>query len=213
MTQNGSSLEDDPVGGDLFPASNPSHQLPRSSRAFEMFMSRATLDTMANQDPVWNRGAEPESPDVEPGFPRPSYLEGSQYLARLEAQERNWALLQKDSGTMNAGAYGLGSRGKATAPPTFHRGIAHDVVERIPGAERDQLTIDPLPSRWATAREDKAQSLEVSASGLEVKYTGSRNHHSDRDHDASAIRADHPMPLQCGLYYFEVNILTKKHTE
>lgn len=177
-----------------------------------MFMSRATLDTMANLDPIWNRNAEQESTDVEHSFPRPSYLEGSRYMIRLEAQARETAQLQKDAGTQAAGGHVLGSRGKPPPTRTFHMGIAVDVVERIPAPERDPDAIDPLPTRWATGREDKASSLEVTGSGLEVKLVAARNT-SDRDYDACAVRADHPMPLQCGLYYFEVTVLTKKHTE
>ncbi|CAN8106356.1 unnamed protein product [Discula destructiva] len=219
MTQNGSTLDEEPASGGLFPTAPAGQQLPRSSRAFEMFMSRATLDTMANQDPVWNRSAEPEVPDVEHTFPRPSYLEGSHYLARLEAQARDGALLQKEAGTKAAVGNSLGSsRGKPPPPPTYHRGIAMDIVERLPATDRDRDrdrdrdAIDSLPTRWATTREDKALSLEVTGSGLEVKYTGPRNP-NEREYDACSIRADHPMPLQCGLYYFEVTVLTKKHTD
>lgn len=225
MTQNGSTTLDDgpagPAGGGglLFP--NPTttatqqQQLPRSSRAFEMFMSRATLDTMANQDPLWNRSAEPESPDAEHAFPRPSYLEGSHYLARLEAQEREKGLILKDVAGSSSASGGGGNgipRGKAPAAPAFHMGIAMDVVERIPGGELGRDVIDALPTKWATCREDKAQTLEVMGAGLEVKYSGPKSP-QERDFEAYAIRADHPMPLQCGLYYFEVTVLTKRHTE
>jgi len=29
------------------------------------------------------------------------------------------------------------------------------------------------------------------------------------DSDAAAVRANHPMPYQCGLFYFEVTIISK----
>lgn len=220
MTQNGSTtLHDDSPpgtagGGSLLFPTTPTtaqQQLPRSSRAFEMFMSRATLDTMANQDPLWNRSAEPEASDAEHAFPRPSYLEGSHYLARLEAQEREKGLILKDAAGSSSAANGTG-RGKPPAPPTFHMGIAMDVVERIPGGDLGRDVLDALPTKWATSREDKPLTLEVMGAGLEVKYTGSRTV-SERDYEAYAIRADHPMPLQCGLYYFEITVLTKRHTE
>lgn len=212
MTQNGSTLDGAQTGGSLSPTSH--HQLPQSSRAFEMFMTRATLDTMATQDPVWNRSAVIESPRADHSFPRPSYLEGSHYLARLETQARETALSQREVSSVQApNGNGFGPQsGKPPAPPTFHLGIARDVVERIPAHEQEEDAVDPLPSRWATGREDKALSLEVLGQGLEVKYTGPRNP-NERDYDACAIRADHPMPLQCGLYYYEVTILSKKHTE
>lgn len=212
MTQNGSTLDGAQTGGSLSPTSH--HQLPQSSRAFEMFMTRATLDTMATQDPVWNRSAVVETPRTDHSFPRPSYLEGSHYLARLETQARETALSQREVSTVQApSGNGFGPQSsKPPAPPSFHLGIARDVVERIPAHEQEEDAVDPLPSRWATGREDKALSLEVIGQGLEVKYTGPRNP-NERDYDACAIRADHPMPLQCGLYYYEVTILSKKHTE
>lgn len=117
------------------------------------------------------------------------------------------------SSSQAANGNGFGSQsGKPPAPPSFHLGIAREVVERIPAHELEEDAVDSLPSRWATGREDKALSLEVLGQGLEVKYTGPRNP-NERDYDACAIRADHPMPLQCGLYYYEVTILSKKHTE
>lgn len=178
-----------------------------------MFMSRATLDTMANQDPLWNRSAEPESPDAELAFPRPSYLEGSHYLARLEAQEREKSLATRDAAAASSAANGgNGSRGKPPAPPAFHMGIAMDVVERSPPSdepERDAINL--LPTKWSASREDKSLRLEVMGGGLEVKYTG--RDPSERDFEACSLRTDHPMPLQCGLYYFEITILTKRHTE
>ncbi|KAJ4396239.1 hypothetical protein N0V93_000458 [Gnomoniopsis smithogilvyi] len=212
MTQNGSNLDGAQTGGGLSPTSH--HQLPHSSRAFEMFMTRATLDTMATQDPVWNRSAVIESPRIDHSFPRPSYLEGSHYLTRLEAQTRETALSQREvTSVPAANGNGFGPQsGKSPAPPSFHLGIAREVVERIPAHEQEEDAVDPLPSRWATGREDKALSLEVLGHGLEVKYTGPRNP-NERDYDACAIRADYSMPLQCGLYYYEVTILSKKHTD
>lgn len=216
MTQNGASL-DSAAGANngFYPA--PSQQLPESSRAFEHFMTRATLDTLPDMsggrtDAIPINGG---SSSAHNSFPRPSYLEGSHYLARLEQQTRKRALLQRESnGTQASNGSGLNPPGsKLPTPQSRHLGIARDVVERTPGHEQpDKDAIDPLPTRWGTAKEDKAAGLEVLSDGLEVKYTGPRNP-NERDHEACAVRADHPMPLQCGLYYFEVTILSRKHTE
>lgn len=212
MTQNGSSPDAEAAADCPFPTSHPSTQLPRSSRAFEMFMSRAELDTMASMDSDWNRALEPESPDVEHSFPRPSHLEGSHYLSRLDAQERRKAQLQKESGNQAAGGHAFGSRGKHQPPTTFHLGIALDVVERSPAPDLSMDTVDPLPTRWGTGHQDRPLNLEVMGSGLEVKLTGPRGP-NENNYEACAIRTDHPMPLQCGLYYYEVTILTKTHIE
>jgi Ran-binding protein 9/10 len=67
-----------------------------------------------------------------------------------------------------------------------------------------------LPSRWN--KEDKWGGLEVLGDSLEVKYTALRGQ-SERDHEACSVRADHYMPPQCGIYYFEVTILSGKRDE
>lgn len=60
-----------------------------------------------------------------------------------------------------------------------------------------------LPTAWNTG--DKNTLLEVSKQGLRVAYTGpGRN-----DTDVAAIRANHCMPPQSGLFYFEVKIISK----
>lgn len=230
MTQNGANL--DAAGGGFYPT--PTQQLPESSRAFELFMTRATLDTLTGMDPVFGGrtehvpGTAGSSTTSNHNFPRPSYLEGSHYLARLEQQARQRALTQRESnGVHAANGNGLGPQGAGKPSNPSHLGIARDVVERAPAHthahahahthtqaqhEVEDTMIDPLPTRWGSAKEDRAAGLEVLSDGLEVKYTGARNP-SERDHEACAIRADHHMPLQCGLYYYEVTILSRKHTE
>lgn len=83
-----------------------------------------------------------------------------------------------------------------------HRGMTYDIIEHHPPREEDNLM--PLPSKWNDA--DKYVELDLSQEGLEVRYKGQGN---KLDHEAAAVRADHPMPPQCGLYYFEVTILAK----
>lgn len=247
MTQNGSNLEG-PAATGLYTA--PTHHLPESSRSFEPFMTRATLDTLTGIDSVFAGRTDPlpgmttatgsssSSSSIgggsgsSYGFPRPSYLKGSHFLARLEQQERQRALAQRDTNGSNglhapaangAGGSHLGQSGAGGKPPgnPSYLGIARDVVERTPSHEfgggsgvggDEEALVDPLPTRWGSAKEDRAAGLEVLGDGLEVKYTGSRSA-SERDHEACAIRADRHMPLQCGLYYFEVTILSRKHTE
>lgn len=236
MTQNGSNLDGPGATGGGFYPPPPAQQLPESSRAFEPFMTRATLDMLTGIDSVYSTRTDPApgpigvSSSSSHSFPRPSYLEGSHYLTRLEQQARQRALTQHESHGNNGvnaasnghngahhpgGGGGGGSGGKAMstyADNLRHMGIARNVVERTPAHEHDEdAAVDPLPTRWNSA--DRAGALEVLGDGLEVKYAGARNV-SERDHEACSIRADKPMPLQCGLYYFEVTILSnRKHTE
>ncbi|CAE6461120.1 unnamed protein product [Rhizoctonia solani] len=61
-----------------------------------------------------------------------------------------------------------------------------------------------VPTRWNPA--DKHQALVLSPDGREVKYP-SPTHSTDKE--AAAIRANHPMPAACGVYYFEIQIVEK----
>jgi hypothetical protein len=86
--------------------------------------------------------------------------------------------------------------------------MTYDLIEKAPPLEDEMLA--PLPSKWNN--QDKHGALEVLSDGQEVKFSGPKPER-DRDHEAYAIRADHPMPLQCGIYYFEVTIISRKREE
>lgn len=61
----------------------------------------------------------------------------------------------------------------------------------------------PLPRCWST--KDKYNYIGLSQSNLRVHYKG----HGKTHKDASSVRATHPIPASCGLYYFEVKIISK----
>ncbi|KAI1317453.1 hypothetical protein EDD11_008390 [Mortierella claussenii] len=60
-----------------------------------------------------------------------------------------------------------------------------------------------LPSRWSTI--DKTDKTRLSEDDLQVHYSGP----GKVDSDASSIRANRPIPPQCGVYYFEIFIKSK----
>ncbi|OUM63879.1 hypothetical protein PIROE2DRAFT_43076 [Piromyces sp. E2] len=60
-----------------------------------------------------------------------------------------------------------------------------------------------LPTHWNP--KDKCALLELSKGNLRVSYNGT----GKTDGDAAAVRANYPMPYQCGLFYFEVTIINK----
>lgn len=216
MTQNGSHLDRGAPGG-LYSTRSQPQQLPHFSRAFEMFMSRTPLDSLPPVDilAVGRTSPTAASPSARiSNLPRPSYLQGSHYLARLEQQTHQRALAQRqrhDAQEKNGTSLPSDKSAAQQQQQQPYLGIARDVIERTPPHEEDDA-MDSLPSRWSANKEDRASGLDVLSDGLEVKYTGPRDP-NERDHEARAIRADHPMPVQCGLYYYEVTILGRKHNE
>jgi len=70
---------------------------------------------------------------------------------------------------------------------------------------KDQTGTMPiqLPTHWNP--KDKCSLLELSKGNLRVSYNGT----GKTDGDAAAVRANYPMPYQCGLFYFEVTIINK----
>ncbi|XP_050521165.1 ran-binding protein 9 isoform X1 [Daktulosphaira vitifoliae] len=61
----------------------------------------------------------------------------------------------------------------------------------------------PLPRSWNS--KDKFTNLGLSQNNIRVHYKG----HGKTHKDAASVRATHPIPASCGLYYFEVKIVSK----
>ncbi|KAF0529284.1 SPRY-domain-containing protein [Gigaspora margarita] len=60
-----------------------------------------------------------------------------------------------------------------------------------------------LPTAWN--RDDKSIYLSVYSSGLRVNYEGL----GKSQKESGIIRANHPIPSQCKLFYFEVDIINE----
>ena len=143
----------------------------------------------------------------------PSYLKGSRYVQVLQDAHKAKMLSQKDStsappsqpGSLSTSASSANLHPKMAAS---YRGMTYDLIEKAPPTDDEVLS--PLPSRWSS--QDKSNGLEVLSDGLEVKFIPHRTER-ERDHEACAIRADHYMPPQCGIYYFEVTIISRKQEE
>jgi len=136
----------------------------------------------------------------------PSYLYGSKYIDRLEQKYKARMAAQREGRPSRSGA--IGSLSTSTSSASLHkmvpshRGMTHEIVERPHVAVEEQPS--PLPSRWNHA--DKGGGLELQGNtGLEIKFVGT----TKLQDEAAAIRSDHPMPRECGLYYFEVTVLGK----
>ncbi|XP_022691543.1 ran-binding protein 9-like isoform X1 [Varroa jacobsoni] len=61
----------------------------------------------------------------------------------------------------------------------------------------------PLPRQWSP--KDKFTYIGLSLHNLRVHYKGTGKNHKD----AASVRATHPIPAACGIYYFEVKIVSK----
>uniref|UniRef100_A0A1I8P9R2 Ran-binding proteins 9/10 homolog n=1 Tax=Stomoxys calcitrans TaxID=35570 RepID=A0A1I8P9R2_STOCA len=59
----------------------------------------------------------------------------------------------------------------------------------------------PLPRCWSP--HDKCLSIGLSQNNLRVHFKGKQNN------DAASVRTAHPIPPACGIYYFEVKIISK----
>lgn len=143
----------------------------------------------------------------------PSYLKGSAYVQKLQEVYYTEIATQKNTTSGHssyASSYSnnISSTNLNSRNATSHRGMTYDLIEKVPNIENELLS--PLPSKWSI--HDKQPALEVLSDGLELRLSTQKSER-DREYESCAIRANHPMPPQCGLYYFEVTILARKREE
>lgn len=79
--------------------------------------------------------------------------------------------------------------------------FAGDVISRLYPNVNQQET--PLPRQWSVVY--KQNTLKLTLGNLRVTYTGPGKTHKD----AAAIRTDYVIPPACGIYYYEVKIISK----
>ncbi|KAK8192463.1 CTLH/CRA C-terminal to lish motif domain-containing protein [Phyllosticta paracitricarpa] len=145
-------------------------------------------------------GSEPSAP----AFFVPSYLKGSRYAERLAEAHVTRMSAQRDAKSSDTRSL---SRSSSSANlqkmvPSY-RGMTHDIIERAPPVSYLDERERSWPTRWSD--DDKAVGLELLRDGLEVKCgTQSKTHD-----EALSVRADHPMPRQSGIYYYEVTVVGK----
>lgn len=140
---------------------------------------------------------------VSSSFFVPSYLRNSRYLSKLETAHKAKLAAQREMSSSNPASLSTSSSSAnlhRMAPS--HRGMTYDIIENAPPSEDDNLLA--LPSRWNDL--DKYPGLDLPQDGAEIRYNGPSN---KMELEAAAVRADHPMPPQCGIYYFEVEIKNK----
>ncbi|KAK9246291.1 CTLH/CRA C-terminal to lish motif domain-containing protein [Lipomyces tetrasporus] len=88
-------------------------------------------------------------------------------------------------------------------PPGLPGFQAYDLQESSLASAED---VPPhLPSCWSP--EGVSQSMEIFGDMLEVKFAGPPA--KGNEQEAAAVRANHPIPPQCGLFYFEVEVMSR----
>ncbi|KAH0550885.1 hypothetical protein GP486_007751 [Trichoglossum hirsutum] len=137
----------------------------------------------------------------------PSYLRNSSYVQKLADAHR--ARLSNHGYGFSTHSSNAGSLSTSSSSANLHkmapshRGMTYDIIEKEPQTNGEALM--PLPTRWSD--HDKLSGIDVLADGLEVRFIGPGK--SNQDHDAAAVRADHAMPPQCGIFYYEVTIINR----
>lgn len=174
-------------------------RLASFSRAFELFTVPSLLDAA-------NPGHD--------GFFIPSYLSDTAYANKLRDAHQARLKSRRPSRPRD----GQPAAGLSTESPT--NGSIHvkspaqaepDPFEITESTETrdDPDVVPPLPSQWS--KTDKWPSgIDVMNEGLEVRYA---SHKHGTEYEAASIRADHPIPPECGIYYFEVVITYGKQDE
>jgi hypothetical protein len=141
-----------------------------------------------------------------PQFFTPTYLRDSRYVERLSDAYKAKVAAHREGHTSNGGSLSTSSSSANLHKLTpSHRGMTYDIIEKESSVEDAGLT--PLPSRWNNS--DKAAGISIQADGMEAGLFGPVGKGHSSDNEAAAVRADHFMPPQCGIYYFEVSIVTK----
>ncbi|XP_045598084.1 ran-binding protein 9 isoform X2 [Procambarus clarkii] len=86
-------------------------------------------------------------------------------------------------------------------PPLYGPHSGQDPIKALyPMVNEDET---PLPRCWSS--KDKYSFIGLSQNNLRVHYKGHGKNHKD----AASVRATNPIPAACGLYYYEVKIVSK----
>lgn len=136
----------------------------------------------------------------------PSYLHGSKYAEKLAENHRARTATYREQRSANSlddvSLSTSASSANLHKPGHSYRGLAHEIIERVPSFVEESVV--SWPTRWD--ERDKYPQMDLDEDGRLAKFVGT----SKSGHDeAASIRADHPMPRQCGIYYYEVTVVSK----
>lgn len=140
-----------------------------------------------------------------PSFFVPSYLRGSRHAEKLEEMHKAKVVAQREyrsNHSSNGGSLSTSSSSvNLHKMVPSHRGMTHDVIERAPPFMDEPVSM--WPTKWNDG--DKYLQVELEEGGRSAKFAGSQKTHDE----AASVRSDHAMPRQCGIYYYEVTVVSK----
>jgi hypothetical protein len=181
------------------------HRLSRSIDAdghHSSMLTSCTKPSYSAQPGYW-QGLGGTVQDIPPFF-IPSYLRGSKHAEKLQEIHKAKLAAQRDYKSTHSS--NAGSLSTSSSSVNLHkmvpsyRGLAHEIVERAPVFVDEPA---PWPTKWNEG--DKFAQLDIEENGRLAKFSGSQKTHDE----AAAVRADFPMPRQCGIYYYEVTVISK----
>jgi hypothetical protein len=145
----------------------------------------------------------------------PEYLEGTSYGVLVSQwREQHVAAAGNTSPTMGPSSTAMRREASTsqTVPSSrnpsphnhpyavgYHRGVAFDF-----SSSTDPTDPPFLPSRLN--ERDRSPIVEVLNDGLEARFSGPPK---GGDADAGSVRAEHPIPYICGVYYYEATVLSR----
>lgn len=85
--------------------------------------------------------------------------------------------------------------------------VVHDGLARLKSLY-PYVDVNDLPRAWSS--KDKANFISLSENNLKVHYKGiGKAGIQESSRDAASVRATHPIPPACLLYYYEIKIISK----
>ncbi|KAF2677081.1 Ran-binding protein-like protein [Lentithecium fluviatile CBS 122367] len=197
-------------GSNPHSASHPRHSRPNDADGHHNSMSTSLgrsgpLPSYTSQFGYLNGYGGAHDGPTASAFFVPSYLRGSKHAEKLEEVHRARAAAQREHRSTHSSHAGSLSTSSSSVNlhkmSSAHRGLSHEVIERAPVFVEEPVA--PWPMRWNDT--DKFPQVEIEDGGRQAKFAGAQKTHDE----AASVRADYPMPRQCGIYYYEVTVISK----
>ncbi|KAF8060964.1 hypothetical protein FPV67DRAFT_1423268 [Lyophyllum atratum] len=180
--------------------------LPSTSPSRTRRVSGASGRGISAQRPVTGHALPGPHPPVS--FPRPTYLEYSALRHMLQTDspptlppsrktEPSMHEPQMSSSAVTSPSTDSDEESNVSPPREFP-----SVSAPLPTLSQEQIL--RLPTRWSD--QFRHALLSVSGDGRDLTYHGAS---CSGDRDAAAARTVHPIPAACGIYYYEVEIISK----